>query len=235
MEAEKKSCMKTFVLVISKTFPKGHPKEGKLTGFKNKIKAGIKIHTIRENHALWEKRIEEVRAGSAVLSLRQWQGVPYRSPQKEFLRLTKDNNIGIQKITCRGRWEPCRRRWELNGQAVPIEELAAHDGLNAKDFTMWFKNSVPFAPLALIHFTGFRYFEKLEELEAVEEPEQPRPPLSKQAKYAGARRAKTEAIQEYAGRITSLFQDYLVYDITDREWIQAQNKLEELIVEIRNA
>jgi hypothetical protein len=144
--------MKTFILMVSKTFPKDHPKVGKPTGFKNKIKSGAKIHTIRENYEFWEKRIEAVRAGSAVLSLRQWDGLPYRSPQKEFLRLTKDSGIGIQKIICQG-------RWEIDGQIIPEGELAAHDGLGAKDFTAWFKTVKPFTPLALIHFTGFRYDE----------------------------------------------------------------------------
>jgi hypothetical protein len=142
--------MKTFILTVSKTFPKKHPRVGKPTGFKSKIKAGTKIHTIRENYEFWEKRIKEVRAGSAVLSIRQWTGSPYRSPQKEFLRLTKDSGIGIQKIICRG-------RWEIDGRIIPQTELAAHDGLDEKDFTAWFKAVTPFAPLALIHFTGFRY------------------------------------------------------------------------------
>jgi hypothetical protein len=208
--------MRTYVLLISKGFPDGHPKAGKLTGFKTKIKNGIKIHTIRANYELWKNRIEDVAGGAAVLSLRQWEGLPYRSPQKEFMRLTADSGIGIQKLYCRG-------RWEINGKGVPKEELAVNDGLDTNDFTAWFMDVPVFTPLALIHFTGFRY-------------EESRPPLLRKQ---GERREKTattvpETVRNYAARITAIFQDHLVYDVTDREWIQLQNKLEELIVEMRN-
>ncbi|MDR2186394.1 MAG: hypothetical protein LBO80_12125 [Treponema sp.] len=225
--------MKTYVLMIAKTFPAGHPREGRLTHFRGRIRQGMKIHTIRENYELWKKRMEEIRGGAAVLSLRQWDGVPRRSPQKEFLRLTAEDKAGVQKIVYRG-------RWEIGGNAIPREELAAHDGLDDKDFTAWHKRVSVFAPLALIHFTGFRYpeaDEELEELEAVEEPERPRPPLLKNNKHAGGKTAPVkhsrEFIGEYAGRISSLFGDHLVCDITDEEWICLQNKLEKLIVEIR--
>jgi hypothetical protein len=224
--------MKTHVLMIAKTFPAGHPKKGTLTRFWGKIKQGIKIHTIRENYELWEKRIGEVREGRAVLSLRQWEGLPRRSPQKEIRCLTARDNIGIQKIICRG-------GWEIDGNTISKEELAAHDGLAVKDFTAWFGRIEPFTPLALIHFTGFRYPEMIEELEAAEEAEQPGPPLlNNNGKRAGEKTAPVkgslEFVREYAARITSLFEDYLVFDVTDREWLRVQNKLEKCILEIRN-
>jgi hypothetical protein len=43
---------------------------------------------------------------------------------------------------------------------------------------------------------------------------------------------KLELVKKHAGRITGLFEDYLIYDITDREWIRVQNKLEKIILEI---
>ncbi|MDR2020517.1 MAG: hypothetical protein LBQ14_07110 [Treponema sp.] len=223
--------MKTHVLMIAKTFPSGHPKEGRLTHFRGKIKQGIKIHTIRENYGLWEQRIAEVRSGNAVLSLRQWDGDPRRSPQKEFHRLAAENGIGIQKIIYRG-------RWEIGKEVLSRDELAAHDGLDKKDFAAWFKHVTIFEPLALIHFTGFRYPEEVEELEAVEAPEQPRPPLlNNNGQSAGEKTAPVknnlEFVREYAGRITALFADYLVYDIADPEWVRLQNKLEKSILEIK--
>ena len=57
-----------------------------------------KIHTIRTNYQLWEKRINEVQEGNAVLSIRQWSGKPYRSKQTTILNLTKDDGVGIQPL-----------------------------------------------------------------------------------------------------------------------------------------
>ena len=72
--------MKTHVLIISRTFPSYHLRKGKETGFVEKI-PDEKIHTIRANYPLWEKRIKEVQFGEAVLSLRYWSDKPYKSEQ----------------------------------------------------------------------------------------------------------------------------------------------------------
>lgn len=74
---------KTYVLMLSEFFPKTHNKAGMPTEFKEKVLNKKKIHTIRANFPLWEKRIKEVQEGRAVLSIRQWTGEPYRSKQVE--------------------------------------------------------------------------------------------------------------------------------------------------------
>lgn len=51
--------MKTYVLMMSETFPKGHPKAGKATDFLMKIKHYEKIHTIRGNYEFCEKQSED--------------------------------------------------------------------------------------------------------------------------------------------------------------------------------
>lgn len=67
--------MKTYVLILSEYFPKDHPKAGEPTGFVGDLMfTGKKIHTIRSNYELWAKRIDEVRAGKARLSIRIWTG-----------------------------------------------------------------------------------------------------------------------------------------------------------------
>jgi hypothetical protein len=66
--------------------------------------------------------------------------------------------------------------------------------------------------------------EELEKLEVVEEPEKPKPAPG---------RHRLEFVWEYTGRITALFVDHLVNDITDSEWGHLQNKLEKVIAEIR--
>ena len=85
--------MKTYVITLSEKFPTTHPRKGQETEFGRSFLNGKKIHTIRGNFPLWEKRLKEVQEGRAVLSVRQWTGVPYRSPQKELRRLTKEDGV----------------------------------------------------------------------------------------------------------------------------------------------
>ncbi|WP_233247057.1 hypothetical protein [Prevotella sp. oral taxon 376] len=90
--------MKTYVITLSRYFPANHSKAGMPTDFKEKFLKGEKIHTIRLNYPLWEKRIEEVQGGKAVLSIRQWAGKPGHSKQIEIARLTAKDGAGIQKL-----------------------------------------------------------------------------------------------------------------------------------------
>lgn len=118
--------MKTYILTVSKDFPKTHPKAGENTNFIIKIQnelgitcrecreidafdgdccgygpgqLGNKLHTIRANYELWKKRIDDVNKGVAILSLRYWSGKPYNSKQIEFARLDNNSGCGVQKIT----------------------------------------------------------------------------------------------------------------------------------------
>ena len=161
--------MKTFVLLVSRTFPKGHKREGEPTFFVEKILAALgfsylndenikKFHTCRKNYELWAKRIKEVQEGKAILSLRYWSDKPYRSKQIEFAVLDKDSGVGVQKllfgindllypIAGEGIW--------LRG--LNLENLAKNDGLSIDDFKDWFKNYDLSKPMAIIQFTEFRY------------------------------------------------------------------------------
>ena len=60
--------MKTYAITLSKHFLTTHKRAGEDTDFKEKFLNGEKIHTIRANYPLWEKRIKEVQEGNAVLS-----------------------------------------------------------------------------------------------------------------------------------------------------------------------
>src|SRR5687768_1027535 len=93
--------LKTFPIMISRQFLKGHPRAGEETQFKSKIFCKSKIHTIRDNYEYWARIAKEVNAGRGVLSLRQWTGSPYNfqcdgSKPKEFLQLPK---MGVQKVS----------------------------------------------------------------------------------------------------------------------------------------
>ena len=175
--------MKTFVLTVSRTFPKTHKRAGQQTWFVEKINEagmpisddpimGKKIHTIRANYELWEKRIKEVQEGKAILSLRYWSGEPYRTKQIEFAQLDKDSGVGVQEL----KFGYCNSLISLSDKFFPIItkpyiielenlkdkyldilQISKNDGLKFGDFMDWFKNYDLSKPMAIIHFTSFRY------------------------------------------------------------------------------
>ncbi len=71
--------MKTYVITLSKTFPKGHIRAGEPTDFTEQYEIyeegsgriidtaeklnPRKIHTIRANYDLWAKRFEDIERG----------------------------------------------------------------------------------------------------------------------------------------------------------------------------
>lgn len=150
--------MKTYVVMISRAFPATHPRRGELTFFpemimKSDVVKRSKIHTIRANYDFWRKRIEQVWLGEAELSLRYWSGKPYKSKQVEFLRLGKDDGVGIQKVEFKAsEFGPL-----VDGKNQFVSDLAENDGLSLNDFTAWFKGYDLSKPMAIIHFTKFRY------------------------------------------------------------------------------
>lgn len=164
--------MKTYIITLSKHFLKGHPKAGKPTYFADKLRKGLggydaelsdewgvfanelpaKIHTIRGNYDLWAGRIKEVQDGEAMLSIRQWSGKPYRSPQQIIVNLTATHGVGVQKLT----FDYCHIR--VDGRVITNPfEIVGNDGLKLEDFQAWFKGYDRSQPMAVIHFTKFRY------------------------------------------------------------------------------
>jgi hypothetical protein len=146
--------MKTYVLIISEAFPVTHSKAGKPTFFYTKIRDKQKIHTIRKNYQYWKKRIDEVNAGNAVLSLRQWTGKPRKSPQNEIFQFGK-GEVGIQKMTSNLLFYVVKESTDPG--IISDEVLAKNDGLSVEDFSEWFENFKTPEPYAIIHFTDFRY------------------------------------------------------------------------------
>jgi len=169
----KSAFVKTYVLIVSKTFPKTHSKSGKHTFFIEKINEakisisetpimGSKIHTLRGNYQLWKKRIDEIQKGKAILSLRFWIGKPYNSKQVEFLQLDKSSGIGIQGLyfDFNRILEPFISSEDSKNELqtyLSTHEIARNDGLNYLDFKEWFKGYDLNEPMAIIHFTAFRY------------------------------------------------------------------------------
>lgn len=145
---------KTYVLIISEEFPQTHKRKGEPTYFVNKI-GGLweKIHTIRANYELWEKRIAEINAGRAVLSVRVWEGKPYRSKQREVFAF---QSVGLEKfIFPINAFSPKYTKDQIG--FMTVKELAKNDGLSFGDFEEWFKGYDLTKPMAIIHFSDFRY------------------------------------------------------------------------------
>lgn len=136
--------------MLSRVFPKGHIHQGEPTGFRDKLLSGEKIHTIRTNFPLWEKRIKEVQNGEACISVRQWEDKPYRSKQIEIARFTKEDGMGIEAIVL-----PPIGQLSLTLDSFP--DLDSHDGLSRIDWLSWFESAPRNQLLPIIHFTQFRY------------------------------------------------------------------------------
>ena len=180
--------MKTYVITLSRHFLANHKRAGEETHFKEKFLLGQgcldcaspqdlsginisdcngcvracsfpKLHTIRANYPLWEKRIKEVQEEKAVLSVRQWTGKPYRSKQVEIAMLTAENGIGIQKLSFDKDNDgvPSLKYFNINGKYIDREILANNDGLSKEDWQEWFRGYNLSKPMAIIHFTKFRY------------------------------------------------------------------------------
>lgn len=154
--------MKKYVITLSKTFPKSHKRSGEPTGFETALLTALsgsdgkrKLHTIRVNFGLWEQRFVEINSGKAVLSVREWTGLPYRSKQREIATLGKDDGIGLQALFLMDLMRPGR----IRGNMVELPLIAENDGLSFNDWFYWFSRydiSIS-KPLAVIQFTKFRY------------------------------------------------------------------------------
>ena len=109
---------------------------------------------------MWKKRIDEVNQGIAILSVRYWSGLPYRSTQVEICQFKKGSGIGIEKI--------CFNNFGiavLSDENVAFKsnfffymsDMAKNDGLSFPDFYEWFYAYDKTKPMAMIHFTTHRY------------------------------------------------------------------------------
>jgi len=143
---------KRFVITVAKKFLSYHSKAGQPTEFGENIQKGFKIHTIRPNYDGWLKKFKDIDSGKGKLIVNQWSGLPYRTPQETIKELSKEDGIGVSKLT----FKENEGLFVNDTIHVQIEELAANDGLSLTDFEEWFK-VFPSEPMAIIHFTPFRY------------------------------------------------------------------------------
>lgn len=161
--------MTTYVITLSRNFTLKHPRHGEPTGFRestlnaiwqsHEMKCGftdfgMKLHTIRGNYSLWVKRFRKIERGQAILSLRFWSGIPYRSTPIELCKLGINDGIGLQMLWFRygNICEPI-----IDSKSIDVERIAKNDGLNEKDWLKWFEKEDLYDTFAVIHFTKFRY------------------------------------------------------------------------------
>lgn len=169
--------MKTYVLTISKTFPTTHSKAGRETNFVKKINALSKLHTIRGNYQLWQKRFEKIAAGEACLSVRVWSGKPFYSKQIEVFNFKNTDGISVEELTFKSRLHNSKTdSWMTNYEDLFIvksnmvfygpnlasfETLAENDGLSLKDFNEWIRSYDLSKPMAVIQLTHLKYLKPI--------------------------------------------------------------------------
>ena len=168
----KEQKIKTYNIMLSRVFPKTHPRAGEDTGFKPKVFASFnnmpcylkKLHTIRANYPLWKERFDEVQRGEAVINLRQWLGEPYRSKTVLLKTLTADDGIGLQRLDFKMPDHGDLPFYVIDESMVFTtgKELSHNDGLELQDWLDWFRDYDQKQPLAIIHFTPFRYTPSIE-------------------------------------------------------------------------
>jgi hypothetical protein len=167
------------VITVSKTFPKGHPRQGEETGFPEKIMRAvrgeereIKNHTCRANVAYWAKKIMRLKEVGGVLSVRYWSGTPYRSKQVTIVNIPAEyvgfslvewylhdiyGGTRMQYIRCSEVEVKEGDGYRKHKKEMDLKELAENDGLSVDDFKAWFRDCDLSKELIMIHFTKFRY------------------------------------------------------------------------------
>lgn len=85
---------KKVILTLCKVFPVTHSRAGEKTGFEQKLKNGIKKHTIRYNAKdVWDKRYNDISKSKKYLSVREWTGRPYNSEKRAEMENFKQGTV----------------------------------------------------------------------------------------------------------------------------------------------
>lgn len=143
-------------IMYSRTFPKGHPKEGQPTFFVERILNSFHNGQMSLDN-IWPELKEfvndfelianqrqkhhTIRSGNRykpgdMVSLRVWSGLPYRSKQIEFAQVEVKKTWGIEIYANEFIFE-----LKVDGIAQTKEDqerVANNDGLNLIDFYNWF-------------------------------------------------------------------------------------------------
>ena len=153
---------KKIIITLSRLFPRTHSRRGEPTNFAELLHMEEKIHTIRKNYDLWKLNAEKMEGGKYFLSIRQWSGRPYKSPQVEIAQ--RNQPIGVQPIEIRYHAVNDTVTAKIDGREwydADCATIAKNDGLSVQDFKEWFFGKDPKEDKVfegvIIHFTNFRY------------------------------------------------------------------------------
>lgn len=179
--------IKTYVLMVSRTFPATHYRKGEETFFPEKIKVALdhqqdieefgvhfqsfyghdpKLHTIRANKKgtafeNWSKKVKEVQEGNAIISLRYWSLSPYnykKDGSKQVEFAQLDKDSGVGVQKLIFRHNDYfQPKISGDDKLLLLQKLANNDGLSREDFDDWFKGYDLSKQMVIIHFTKFRY------------------------------------------------------------------------------
>ena len=151
---------KKVIVILSSRFPGYHPKRGQETRFKDNLMTR-KIHTIRAGYDRWKHNLDKVTQGEFALSVREWSGRPYDSPQREIVALKE--SVGYQRISMSYDPRTGELKAVIDGKPyTDIKRLAANDGLSLDDFREFIFGATRTDTKQLfqgiiVHFTDFRY------------------------------------------------------------------------------
>jgi hypothetical protein len=147
------------VITFSRTFPKGHPKEGKPTYFVEKFWSSIGnkdledkwVFTEGSKESFWNicdlynEKHHTIRSGNRwkvgdKFSPRVWSGKPYQSKMIQFAPDTEIKKVFNIEIKDDGYVFIENRKLDYNN----LSTLAENDGLGLQELLQWFKYPKPF-------------------------------------------------------------------------------------------
>lgn len=162
---------KKVVVMLTKVFFSEHPKSGQETHFADLVKAGKKIHTCRDNFNYWAEKIASLKRTGGVLSVRQWSGKPYRSPQEIVVEIPA-SKVGVSELIVERIFIPSVHlrpsemtayKASIGDTQIDIKKLAKNDGFSYEGDFVSFINPLfnkyqrNIIRLAIIHFNEFEY------------------------------------------------------------------------------
>lgn len=159
------------VVMLTKVFFDQHPRAGEPTNFASLVKQGLKVHTCRDNYQYWADKVAKLKEAGGTLSVRQWSGKPYRSPQEIVVEIPA-SEVEVSELTMEHNFypEPNRPHHEchyyramIDNKPIDMKKLAQNDGFSrVEDFTefiqpLFTKYQKRVIRLAIIHFNSYRY------------------------------------------------------------------------------